>query len=88
MKLVPAASSDPNGIKNYVYMMMENRTYDHYFGASMLEGKPGNGLQMTMTNPDTNGDPVSLYVPSATDPSEWCSIPHSWGGAPRLEWTA
>jgi phospholipase C len=69
----------------YVYMMMENRTYDHYFGArSMLEGLPGNGLQMSMTNPDTNGNPVSLYVP---DPTVECvqDPDHSWDGS-RLQW--
>src|SRR5580704_1434430 len=80
-------SSGPNGIKNYVYLMQENRTYDHFFGArSMLEGKPGNGLQMSMTNPDTNGNPVSLYVPSMTDSSECVMDPdHSWDGS-HTEW--
>lgn len=86
-RYLAACNSSPNGIKNYVYMMMENRTYDHYFGArSMLEGLPGNGLQMSMTNPDTAGNPVSLYVPSSTDASECVLDPdHSWGGS-RLEW--
>ena len=86
-RYLSACNSGPTGIKNYVYMMMENRTYDHYFGArSMLEGKPGNGLQMSMTNPDSMGNPVSLYVPSTTDSSECVLDPdHSWTGS-RMEW--
>jgi phospholipase C len=88
-RYLSACNSGPTGIKNYVFMMMENRTYDHYFGArSMLEGLPGNGLQMSMTNPDTNGNPVSLYVPSTTDSSECVMDPdHSWTGS-RMEWDA
>jgi phospholipase C len=54
----------PVGITNYVFLMLENRSYDHVMGArSMLEGKPGDGLVATMTNPDLNGAPVGLYTP-------------------------
>ncbi len=71
----------PVGITTYVYLMLENRTYDHVFGArSMLEGKPGNGLTAAMTNPDLNGTPVAPFEPTsmveqlcvAADP------PHGW----------
>lgn len=78
----------PVGITTYVYLMLENRTYDHVFGArSLLEGKPGNGITATMTNPDANGVPVALYEPTsmvdqmcvAADP------PHGWSGS-RVQW--
>ena len=55
-KFLPACSGDdsaPRGITTYVYMMMENRSYDHVFGArKLLEGLPGDGLTAGMKNPD------------------------------------
>ena len=41
-----SSSHGPSGITNYVYMMMENRSYDHFFGARAMapENKGGNGL--------------------------------------------
>jgi phospholipase C len=55
----------PVGITTYVYLMLENRTYDHVFGArSWKEGKPGDGLRDGITVPDTNGAAVALYEPS------------------------
>ncbi len=69
-KFLPACSDGddgPVGITTYVYLMLENRSYDHVFGArSMLEGKPGDGLLETMTNPDAGGSPVGLYRPTNT----------------------
>jgi len=74
----------PVGITTYVYVMLENRTYDHVFGArSMLEGKPGNGLTAGMTQPDLGGNPVAIYEPTSmvdqlcvgSDP------PHGWTGS-------
>ena len=68
----------PTGITNIVVVMMENRSYDHLFGArSLLEGKPGDGLQAAMANPDLDGRMVPVYpVMSAgmcvPDP------PHGW----------
>src|ERR1051325_2886173 len=54
----------PDGITTYVYMMMENRSYDHYLGArSMIEGKPGNGLSKSTTNPDLAGKPIAIHEP-------------------------
>jgi phospholipase C len=68
----------PNGITTYVFMMLENRSYDHMFGArSMLEGKLGDGLQMQMSNPDLNNVPVPIYNP---DKMHMCDPdpPHDW----------
>jgi len=56
--------------------MMENRTYDHYFGArSLLEGKPGDGLTAAMSNVDAGGMTRAVYEESVNcvpDP------PHGW----------
>lgn len=86
-RFLPGCGSSDNTPNHpvYVYMMMENRTYDHYFGArSMLEGLPGDGLKMSMTNPDSNGNPVSPYKPDLT--AECVNDPdHSWDGS-RTQW--
>jgi phospholipase C len=79
-------SSDPDVQPTMVFMMMENRTYDHVFGARKLQGLPGNGLTAGITLPNVNGDPVALYEPPlevaalcGTDP------PHSWNPS-RMQW--
>src|SRR5690349_8121512 len=71
----------PNGITTYVYMMMENRSYDHYLGArSMLEGKPGDGLTAAMRNPDLTGTAIAPWTPNK---QQMCDIdpPHGWDAA-------
>ena len=73
-KFLSACGSDsdggPVGITTYVYLMLENRTYDHVFGArSMLEGKPGNGLTAAMTNPDLNNVPIAPFEPTSMSSS-------------------
>jgi len=74
-------SKGPGTIDTYVYMMMENRSYDHFFGArSALEGKPGDGLDltgMTMSNKDVKGTTVYPFHP---DRMSLCDIdpPHGW----------
>src|SRR5579862_7470844 len=91
-KFLPSCKSDdggPVGITTYVYMMLENRSYDHYFGArSMMApangGLPGgegiamgDGLQPTMFNPDVNNMPISPWLPTVDqmcDPDP----PHDW----------
>ena len=84
-RFLPSCSSggggDQVGITNYVYMMMENRSYDHFFGSrSMLEGKPGNGLTMGMANKDLNGNMVPSFV---ADRLALCDLdpPHGWDAA-------
>jgi phospholipase C len=71
------------GITTYVFLMMENRSYDHYLGArSMLEGKPGNGLTSSLSNPDINGDPVAIWQAGA-DAETQCATdpPHGWSAS-------
>lgn len=68
----------PNGITTYVFMMMENRSYDHFFGArSMTEGLAGDGLQPSMFNLDINGQKVFPWTP---DRNQLCDLdpPHGW----------
>jgi phospholipase C len=79
-RFLPSCGGDggPDGITTYVYMMMENRSYDHYLGArSMLEGKSGDGLVATMTNPDLDGKLIAPWLPSN---EQMCDIdpPHGW----------
>ncbi|HEX3478371.1 MAG TPA: alkaline phosphatase family protein [Kofleriaceae bacterium] len=78
----------PHGITTYVYMMMENRSYDHLFGARAMapESKPGDGLPTptTFSNLDLNGVAVSSFTP---DKNSLCAIdpPHDWDAA-RAAW--
>ncbi len=79
-KFLPACGGDddPVGITTYVYLMLENRTYDHILGArTLLEGKPGDGLTEGMSNPDSDGNPVTIYEPTV---DKLCVLdpPHGW----------
>jgi phospholipase C len=59
--------------------MLENRTYDHVFGArKLLHGLPGDGLTSDLANPDVNGVPVAPYEPTVGE--ELCVLdpPHGW----------
>lgn len=49
-------------IDTLVIVQMENRSFDHYYGAlSLLEGRTDvDGLVDGMSNPDMNGDPVYI----------------------------
>lgn len=88
-KYLPGCSdngSEAQGITTYVFMMLENRSYDHYFGArSMLEGKPGDGLQMSFTNNDVNDKPIAPWQPTVDQmcnpdpPHGWRTLHNSWG---------
>ena len=79
-KLLPGCGGDdgPTGITTFVYLMMENRTYDHVLGARALMGMPGDGLRAGMTQPDLGGTQQPLYIPddlkicTAADPH------HGW----------
>ncbi|MGN6109795.1 MAG: alkaline phosphatase family protein [Kofleriaceae bacterium] len=87
-RFLPACGNDdegPTGITTYVYMMMENRSYDHWFGArSLVEGLPGDGLRPGMTNPNLQSQPVELWTPNHTA-AQLCDIdpPHGWDAAHR-----
>ena len=79
-RVLPGCGSDGGvkGISTWVFMMMENRSYDHYFGArSLLEDKLGNGLVAGMSNLDTDGNAVAIW--ESTDET-MCVVdpPHSW----------
>jgi len=68
----------PIGITTYVYLMMENRSYDHFFGSrKLLEGLAGDGLVDTFTNKNLAGDPVALWTPTV---NQLCDLdpPHGW----------
>ncbi len=81
-----ADESGPGEIRNVVLLMFENRSYDHWLGArSMLEGKPGDGLQPTMSNPDSDGVEVAIWKatgsPCVVDPDHgWVASHEQWGG--------
>ena len=91
-KLLPACggggSDGPTGITTYVFMMMENRTYDHVLGARALEGLGGDGLRAGLTQPDLQGNPVPLFVPDndarlcvpADPPHGWDASHAQWNG--------
>src|SRR5262245_44169155 len=84
-KFLPGCSDEgkQKGITTWVYLMMENRTYDHMLGARSLEGMAGDGLKAAMANKDVNGTSVPIYkaaldkgtsTPSLCDPDP----PHGW----------
>jgi len=70
--------SDAPGIKHYVYLMLENHTYDNVLGArKLMEGLPGDGLVAGMSNPDGNGGTVPIHE----SPTEMLCVPdppHGW----------
>ena len=79
-KYLPAChsgSKEPVGITTWVYLMLENRSYDHYLGARALMGKGGDGLTTSMSNPDLNGNPVMPFEPTV---DQLCVVdpPHGW----------
>lgn len=73
----------PTGITTIVYLMMENRSYDHLLGGRALDGLPGDGQKTGVFNPDTAGNPIAAFA--ATDDhnaaaSSVCDAdpPHGW----------
>lgn len=87
-KFLPGCSSDdkPKGITTYVYLMMENRSYDHLLGARTLEGLGGDGQKAGLANAALDGRMIAAYkaasdmgksTPTLCDPDP----PHGWGAA-------
>jgi phospholipase C len=80
-KILPGCGTngEPTGIHNYVFLMMENRSYDHMFGSrAFLENNTlGDGPSATVTLPDLQNHPVGLF--EATLDHE-CDLdpPHGW----------
>ena len=85
-----SGNDGPRGITTYVYMMMENRSYDHFFGARSMapENKRGDGLPSptAFSNPDINGQLVTSFTP---DKTSLCALdpPHDWDAA-RVQWNS
>src|SRR4051794_31174107 len=85
-KFLPACADDgdnsPVGITTYVYLMMENRSYDHWFGArSALEGKAGDGFSQNVRYPDANGALIAPYTPPNKEAPCVLDPPHGWDAA-------
>lgn len=67
-------------IDTFVVVMMENRSFDHYFGSlSLLEGKEVDGLSDGMSNPSTAGDPIAIHPMDVRVTNE--DPPHEWAGS-------
>lgn len=68
-------------IETTIVVMMENRSFDHMFGAySLLEGRPVDGLDARFANPDLGGTSIPIFrtgMRCIDDP------PHSWGAGHR-----
>lgn len=68
-------------IGTVVIVMMENRSFDHYYGArSLEEGRAVDGLRSGMSNPRLDGTPVPIFhsdLHCVADP------PHGWDASHR-----
>lgn len=63
-------------IDTIVVVMMENRSFDHYFGsATFLEELAVNGLTGRETNPRIDGTPVQVFPMANLQPAD---PPHGW----------
>ncbi len=75
------------GIDAIVVVMMENRSFDHYFGALRLDSAYAardevDGLRGDESNPDADGNPVQVFLTQNRQPQ---SPPHDWSGA-HAQW--
>ncbi|MCB9665655.1 MAG: alkaline phosphatase family protein [Alphaproteobacteria bacterium] len=79
----PVDTDPRTAIDTYVVLMMENRTFDHYFGALALEeGRDDvDGLTTSMTNPDADGAPVAPFRLHESGCLE--DPPHGWTSSRR-----
>ena len=71
-----------SGITTMVFLMMENRSYDHYLGARSLQGLAGgDGLVAGTSNPDLNGNSVEIFPHPNDTVIAQCvpDPPHGWG---------
>ena len=75
----------PVGITTYVYLMLENRSYDHVLGSrALVESRRGDGLVATMSNLDATGTPVAVY-PAPADALCMQDPPHDWDSS-HAQW--
>jgi phospholipase C len=70
-------------IEHIIVLMMENRSFDHMFGALALEGRTVDGLTGRETNPGVDGDPVGVFP--LDDPAILFDPPHQWDPS-HLQW--
>lgn len=64
------------GVEHVVVLVMENRSFDHYFGAlKLLEGKPVDGLSGDESNPSFGLGDVTVYKSDEFHPKD---PPHEW----------
>lgn len=71
-------------IDTIVVVMMENRSFDHYFGSSAISGDTlvVNGLTGDETNPRVDGTPVQVFNLTNFQPAD---PPHGWESC-HLQW--
>jgi len=68
------------GIDHIVVVMMENRSFDHYFGAlSLAEGLPVDGLSGAESNPNLEGQAIPVFNTQLWTHGE--DPPHSWNAS-------
>ncbi|HWU89498.1 MAG TPA: alkaline phosphatase family protein, partial [Kofleriaceae bacterium] len=82
-RLLPGCGGEGRSPSTTVYLMMENRTYDHLLGARALEGLPGDGQRPGFANPALDGRPVAAFAARSDRGSPMASVcdpdpPHSW----------
>ena len=66
-------------IDTVVVLMMENRSFDHYFGAlSLEEGRRVNGLRAGHANLAMSGEEIRIYHES---PGCYADPPHNWNAS-------
>ncbi|HWB79907.1 MAG TPA: alkaline phosphatase family protein [Nannocystaceae bacterium] len=71
-------------IEHIIVVMMENRSFDHVFGALALEGRTVDGLTGSESNPNPAGGDVAVFA--LTDPDAVIFDPdHGWNGS-RVQW--
>jgi phospholipase C len=63
-------------IEHIIVVMMENRSFDHVFGARALRGHTVDGLTGRETNPGVDGEPVAVHP--TDDFAIQFDPPHQW----------
>ncbi len=64
-------------IDHFVLVMMENRSFDHYFGAAQQFGIAADGFVKDAGNPDKDG---SIVLPHHATPVCINDVEHGWSG--------
>ena len=76
--MTTSAGTGLAGINHIVVLMLENRSFDHMLGYLYADagnvspsGQPFEGLTGSESNPDANGDPVSVYQITPSTPNAY-----------------